>query len=103
MLAVILQMNLFDAIPYSDPFVALQAARDGAPDFLISDIAMPGINGIDLAIAIQVEAPRCKVLLFSGQVGAPELIERAAEAGHRFEMVEKPIQPAKMVAALRSL
>jgi DNA-binding NtrC family response regulator len=103
MLSVVLQMNMFDAIPYSDPIAALQAAKESPPDYLISDIVMPDMNGIDLAIAVQVEAPRCKILLFSGQVGAPDLIKKAAEAGHRFELAEKPIHPAKMVAALRSL
>jgi DNA-binding NtrC family response regulator len=103
MLAVILQMNMFDAIPYSDPLAALQAAKDSPPDHLISDIVMPGLNGIDLAIAMQLEAPRCKILLFSGQLGAPDLIEKAAAAGHRFELATKPIHPTKMVAALRSL
>jgi DNA-binding NtrC family response regulator len=103
MLAVILQMNLFDAIPYSDSEVALQAAKDLPPDYLISDIVMPKLNGIDLAIAIQIVVPTCKVLLFSGQVGAPELIKIARETGHSFELVQKPIHPAKMVAALRSL
>jgi YesN/AraC family two-component response regulator len=62
MLAVILQMNLFDAIPYSDSEMGLQAAKDLPPDYPISDIVMPRLDGIDLAIAIQIVAPTCKVL-----------------------------------------
>ena len=103
LLAVILQMNLFDAIPYSDPLAALEAARAAPPDYLISDIVMPGMTGIELALAIRREIPTCKILLFSGQIGAPELIRNAREAGHHFELVQKPIQPAIMVAAIRNL
>jgi len=34
MLCVILQMHLFDAIPFADPQVALEAARAEPPDYL---------------------------------------------------------------------
>ena len=37
LLVVILQMNLFDALPFADPQAALQAAGAEAPDYLISD------------------------------------------------------------------
>jgi DNA-binding NtrC family response regulator len=103
MLVVILQMNMFDAVPYSDPEAALQAAKQDPPDYLISDVVMSGIDGIQLAIAIRKEIPACKVLLFSGQVGAPELIEKAKEAGHRFELVQKPIHPKSLVETLLRL
>ena len=103
MLTVILQMNLFDAVPFADPLAALGAARAAHPDYLISDIVMPGMTGIELAIAIRREIPTCKILLFSGQIGASDLIKNAREAGHNFELVQKPIHPTKMVAAIRSL
>lgn len=103
MLVVILQMNMFIAVPYSDPEAALQAAKQDPPDYLISDVVMSGIDGIQLAIAIRKEIPACKVLLFSGQVGAPELIEKAKEAGHRFELVPKPIHPKSLVETLLRL
>jgi CheY-like chemotaxis protein len=61
---------------------------------------MPGMNGIDLVIAIRVEIPRCKILLFAGQVGAPDLIKKAAEAGHRSQLTTKPIHPAKIGGSL---
>ena len=43
MLTVILQMNLFDAVPYIDLREALETARSEPPDYLISDITMPGM------------------------------------------------------------
>jgi DNA-binding response OmpR family regulator len=103
MLTVILQMNMFRAIPFCDPLIAMEAAIAKRPDYLISDIVMPGMNGIDLAVRVQHAVPTCKILLFSGQVGASELIEQAREAGYDFELVQKPIHPAKLVAAIRSL
>ena len=76
MLCVILQMHLFDTVPFDDPQAALEAARAEPPDYLISDIAMQGMTGIELAILFEREVPACKVLLFSGQVDAPELIRQ---------------------------
>jgi DNA-binding NtrC family response regulator len=103
MLSVILQLSLFNAIPYTDPRAALEAARAEPPDYLISDILMPEMSGIELAILMKNEIPACKVLLFSGQVGAPGLITNAREAGHDFILVQKPIHPTKLVEAIRSL
>ena len=103
MLAVILQMNLFDAVPYIDPQAALEAAKVAPPDYLISDIDMPEMSGVELAILLKQEIPTCKVLLFSGQFGASDLIRSAKEAGHDFMLVQKPIHPTKLVEAIRSL
>jgi DNA-binding response OmpR family regulator len=66
MLTVVLQMNLFNVVSFTDPGVALESARGSAPDYLISNIGMPGMSGIDLAIAIRRDVPTCKRLLFSG-------------------------------------
>ena len=103
MLSVILQMHLFDAVPYADPQVALEAARAAPPEYLISDIAMQGMTGIDLAILLEREIPACKVLLFSGRPEAPELIRQANEAGHSFSFLQKPIHPTKLVEVLKGL
>lgn len=96
-------MNLFDAVPFADPHAALEAVKAEVPDYLISDIVMPEMTGIELAIAIRRDIPTCKILLFSEKVGALELINSAAEAGHGFPLVEKPIHPKELIEAIRHL
>lgn len=103
MLSVMLQMHLFDAIPYADPLAALEAARAEPPQYLISDIRMHGMTGIELAVLVRREIPTCKILLFSGQVDAPELISQARDAGHSFAFLQKPLHPTELVAAIRSM
>jgi DNA-binding NtrC family response regulator len=103
MLSVVLQMNLFNATPYANPGAALEAARTSPPDYLLSDIVMPEMNGIELAIAIRSEVPNCKILLFTGHLGASELISEAKKVGQVFSLIEKPIHPTELVATIRSL
>ena len=103
MLAVVLQLNLFDAVAYFDPVEALEAAKETPPDCLISDVQMPGMNGIDLGIAVVAQCPACKVLLFSGQVDAPEQVEAAKEAGYAFEFLHKPVHPKVLAEVLLAM
>ena len=64
-LATILQIHGFDARAFTEPLAALGAARQDCPDLLISDVFMPVLSGIDLAIQMRRQCPDCKVLLFS--------------------------------------
>src|SRR5271168_1828917 len=65
-LAAILRQNGFAAVAAYNGRSALEVARVAPPDLLLSDVAMPGMSGIDLAIAICQATPGCKVILFSG-------------------------------------
>jgi DNA-binding NtrC family response regulator len=103
MMSVVLQMNLFDAVPYDDPQQALEDARVAPPDYLISDIMMKGMTGIELATAIRRELSGCKILLFSGQLDAPQMVQEARSSGFDFPFLQKPIHPTDLVAVLRSL
>lgn len=96
-LAAILQMNGFSAKFFTSPLEALAAARSKAPDLLISDVTMPGISGIDLAMKMRAQYPKCKILLFSGHPATPALIEDARVQGHEFHLLFKPLPPAELL------
>lgn len=102
-LATILQRNGFDAIYFTDPFKALESARQQAPQLLITDVVMPGLSGIDLAIALQGEFPDCKVLLFSGQAATANLLEESRGKGYNFELLSKPIHPTEFLKKIRGV
>ena len=97
-LAAILQMNGFSAKFFTCPLEALTAARLKAPDLLISDVAMRGISGIDLAIQMKAQYPECKILLFSGQAATRDLLEDARNQGHNFQLLDKPVHPSAMLS-----
>jgi CheY-like chemotaxis protein len=96
-LAAILQMNGFSSRFFTCPLEALNAARVKAPDLLISDVAMPGISGVDLAIQMRTQYPMCKILLFSGQAATADLLEDAHAKGRDFDLLLKPVPPAELL------
>ena len=102
-LAAILQMNGFSARFFTCPLEALAAARSESPDLIISDVAMPDISGIDLAIQMRAQHPNCKILLFSGQAGTSDLLESARARGYDFRLLQKPIHPTEFLFEIGQL
>lgn len=99
-LETILRMNGYDCSAFLRPHDALQAAKSDPPDLLISDVIMPLLSGVDLAIELQKHCPACKVLLFSGQAGIYDLLDAARADGHEFELLLKPMHPEHLLAKI---
>ena len=102
-LAVIFNMNGYSARCFTEPMEVLAAARSDVPDLLISDVAMPGLSGIDLAMQMRAQHPKCKILLFSGQAATLDLLENARSQGHNFQLLEKPVDPSTMLSRVAEL
>lgn len=103
-LAMILRLQGgFNARSFTKPHDALDAARLDPPDLLISDVVMPQLSGIELAIQVREHCPDCKVLLFSGQAATSGLLETAKENGYDFELLLKPVHPSDLLARIRNL
>jgi DNA-binding response OmpR family regulator len=100
-LTTILSRSGFDAITAYDGETALALARATPPDLLISDVVMPGMTGVDLAIALTHVIPTCKILLFSGQAATVDLLEKARDSGHDFTTLTKPVHPTDMLRRVR--
>jgi CheY-like chemotaxis protein len=101
-LAMILNQSGFDARAVYSGESALELAASFAPDMLISDVIMAGLNGIDAAIRIRALLPRIKVLLFSGQAATADLLEKARVQGYEFEILAKPVHPQDLLSRLRA-
>jgi CheY-like chemotaxis protein len=99
-LVEILQGEGCEAIAVSDSASALKWAPIMRPDAVICDVIMPGMNGIQTAIAILQSVPDCRVILFSGQAASLELVQQAREQGYEFEILAKPINPAVLLSML---
>jgi DNA-binding response OmpR family regulator len=99
-LAAILRQSGFTALAAYEGRGALDIALANSPDLLLTDVAMPGMNGIDLAIAVTQAIPECRVLLFSGQATTAGLLARAHEEGHDFTTLQKPLHPTELLARI---
>ena len=101
--ATILKQDGFEAIPFTSPLEALENARLRPPNLLISDVVMPQMSGVDLAIQVRQILPECKILLFSGQATTTDLLQNAREQGLDFQLVMKPIHPTDLLQSIREL
>lgn len=100
-LAQILNQSGFTATAAYSGEKAIEVASGLRPDILISDVAMFGMTGVDVAMAVSQAVPKCRIVLFSGQAATADLLRRAADTGCHFEILAKPVHPRTLLAVLR--
>ena len=101
-LAVLLnQQGFTTTVAYSGP-EAIQSALTSPPDFIVMDIVMNGIDGVDAAIAICETLPQCRILLMSGAQDAVQRLEKGSIRGHHFDLLAKPFLPDSLLDKLRA-
>lgn len=89
----------FDVVTASDGDVALDMLGDTPIDVLVSDVVMPGIDGVELVEAIRARRPGLPVVLMSGYAEPPQ--RRALDdAGAVF--LAKPFAAADLLDAVHT-
>jgi CheY-like chemotaxis protein len=101
--AAILRRGGFRTKTAYDGFGALEIAASFHPDYLLTDIMMPGMNGVELAIAMTKMHPTTKILLFSGQAGISEILQKSKAEGFEFPLLAKPVHPTKLIEGFAGL
>jgi CheY-like chemotaxis protein len=99
--AEILEGAGFDTRTAYDGWAALEMVGKFQPDYLLTDVLMPRMNGVELAIYVSKMLPAARILLFSGQAGISEILLQGNEQGYEFELVAKPIHPTKLIERLK--
>jgi CheY-like chemotaxis protein len=84
----------------SDGQEALEVSRSysGHIDLLLSDVVMPRMNGLKLAVNIRAERPAIRSLLMSGKLGT-EIIRQSREV----DFLRKPFLPEELRQKLREI
>ena len=100
-LSLILSKSGYNVLTAYDGKTALEIARSVPPALLITDVVMPGMTGIELAIMLVEVIPDCKVLLFSGQAATVDLLAAARDIGHEFAILTKPVHPTDMLRRVK--
>jgi DNA-binding NtrC family response regulator len=88
---------------FNNPLAALEAIRQNPPDVLLSDVGLPGMNGVELAIKLIEEKIPTKVVLISGQAETENDVNNAAERGFLFDILPKPLGPARLLQVIEEL
>ena len=102
-LRVILDRNGFAVITARDGLSALEIVPVMPPDVLISDVAMPGLNGFDLAIEVRNAVPDCDIVLFSGEPSTCDQAIMYHAKGYDFVTLMKPVHPTELLACMFEL
>src|ERR1700729_3989612 len=76
----------FHAQAAYDGWAALDIAGKFRPDYLLTDVLMPRMNGVELAIAIIKMSPATRIVLFSGQAGISEILLKGHDLGYEFDL-----------------
>lgn len=85
-------------------FQALEKARQILPDVVVTDLAVPGIDGFELCRALQQSADTRDIVILA-VTGHPEYLEHPERFRHSgiARVLVKPCQPEAIVDALRAL
>lgn len=99
-LSEILKHFDYDAAPFYNGETAIDAARERCPDFVVSDVIMPTLNGVETVMKIREICPHTRVILLSGNAATADLLKQASSQGQEFELLAKPVHPDELLRRL---
>lgn len=102
-LRVILQSLGHDTDIAFDGEQALDVARRFYPNLLLSDVVMPGKDGVEAALEIRKLFPDCAVLLLSGNPQVIEVLNKARAQWQSFELMAKPVEVSELIRRIERL
>lgn len=85
----------------ADGVQALASMEAGVPDLVISDLRMPGMDGIELLQQVHRRFPNMPVVLMSAYAGAQDVAD-AFEYG-AYGCLPKPVRVEALLAGIRRL
>jgi two-component system response regulator FixJ len=99
-MAFLLDVNGFKPLVYDSASAFLAQSRIDASSCVVSDIRMPGMNGIELVRKLKSDGSACPVILVTGH-GDVALAVEAMKAGAA-DFIEKPFDDAILLGAIRT-
>ena len=93
----------YRVVVYFDASSALAGMADEAPDLVVSDVVMPGMNGYELCEAIKgdLQLSHIPVILVTAKVAVESQVQGLDKGADAY--VTKPFQPAYLLALVKSL
>lgn len=90
-----------DVVTAYDGYAALALLRDRPFDLMLTDIAMPGMDGITLALQVGQDYPHIKILMMTGYAHERQRAHNLEELIN--EVITKPFDLATLIARIDAL
>lgn len=90
-----------EPVEAADGHEAIARYREHAPDAVLMDITMPGMDGIEAMRAIMAIDPNARIAMVTA-MGQQSIVMEAIKAGAR-DFVVKPFDPERVKTALARL
>jgi len=96
----ILTLNNFDVTLISNPLNAIEVIKVNSFDCVITDVKMPGMNGIDLQKEICKSDPSLPIIAISGQSNISNAVEMIKNGAYDF--IEKPVDEERLIVTIEN-
>lgn len=96
-----LEADGHDVFSAFDGFAAMNMLRDKSFDLLLTDIAMPGMDGITLSLQAERDFPNMKILLMTGYAHERQRAHNLDALAH--EVLSKPFDLETLRARVNGL
>ncbi len=91
----------FDVTPVADGNAALAALAEKPFDLLLTDIVMPDLDGIALALKVSKDYPKTKIVMMSGYANQRQRAHNLDFLAH--EVISKPFTLDDIVTRVKAV
>jgi two-component system nitrogen regulation response regulator GlnG len=98
-LTQVLESQAFDVISAADAGAALERVRSDAPDVVILDLRLPGLDGMEALRELKAIAPQVPIIILTGYGDVSSAVEAMRRGAYDF--LTKPAQAEKIVVVVR--
>ncbi len=99
-LRMVLEYEGYDCVEARNGPEGIEALRREAPDAVLLDIKMPGMDGLEALQAVRAKDPHTPILMISGHGDIPTAVEAIHKGA--FDFLEKPLESERVLTALRN-
>jgi len=98
-LRMVLEYEGYECVEAASGPEGIEAARREAPDAIVLDIKMPGMDGLETLTTVRGRDPHTPILMISGHGDIPTAVEAIHKGA--YDLLEKPLESERVLTAVR--
>ncbi len=98
-LRMVLEYEGYECVEAASGPEGIEAARREAPDAILLDIKMPGMDGLETLTAVRSRDLHTPILMISGHGDIPTAVEAIHKGA--YDLLEKPLESERVLTAVR--